>query len=213
MRTFPKVTLILGALMMVGSIIAMVAGFGSADFEGEEVFRGDAPTTWNEDFDLMPIYSVYIEDGSNVSVEVLDGDEDNRFVPCEEKNDCNEEIAHIAGFEYIGNLNVIDGNYDVNFTGEGEVIVTKFDSGGFLAAGLGMGFACCSVLIIILGLILALTMKENTPTQIVVMPGQGQVQMQQPQVQMQQPAAVVPGTTMAQPGNLIVTQQEEGPGV
>ena len=43
-------------------------------------------------------------------------------------------------------------------------------------------------------------------SQIVVIPGQGQVQMQQPMT-------VVPATTVAQPGNIIVTQQGEGPGV
>ena len=69
MKMAPKITLILGGLMLVGSIIAIVAGIGSTDIDGEEVFSGEAPTTWSGDLVWTSTYYVYVEEGSTVSVE------------------------------------------------------------------------------------------------------------------------------------------------
>ena len=73
MRTAPKVTLIIGALMLVGSIVAVVVGIGSTDFEDmveQEVFTGEAPTNWDAELQWSSIYFVYVEEGSNVSAEI-----------------------------------------------------------------------------------------------------------------------------------------------
>jgi hypothetical protein len=171
MKLAPKITLILGGLMLVGSIIAIAVGFGSTDFDGEEVFSGDAPTTWTADLEFMSAYEIYFQDGSNVSVEMKNGGQDNRFVPCVGA-ECND---YRQDYKYAGTLQVIDsGTYDVEFSGTGSVMVFEIETGGFIAAGLGFWCGCCSLLVLIVGLIMALVMKDNQVAQVVVMPGQVQ---------------------------------------
>ena len=59
MRTAPKVTLIVGAVMLVASILAVVVGIGSTDLDfhanSEEIFAGDAPTDWEGELDMFSI--------------------------------------------------------------------------------------------------------------------------------------------------------------
>ena len=192
MRTAPKVTLIAGAVMLVGSIIAMIAGFGSIDLDSpeEQIFTGDAPTEWEVELNYSSIYFVYVEEGSNVSAEIVGGNSYNRFIPCSEDFSCQDHNTRV-GYTYIGDLSVENnGVYQVEFSGEGEVLVTELEIsiGGFMAIGFGFWCGCCSVLILIVGLIMALVMKDNAPAQILVMPqGGGQVSFAA------QPASYTPG--------------------
>jgi hypothetical protein len=192
MRTAPKVTLIVGALMLVGSIIAMVAGFGSIDLDSpeEQIFTGDAPTEWEAELNYSSIYFVYVEEGSNVSAEIVGGNSYNRFIPCSEDFSCQDHNTRV-GYTYIGDLSVENnGVYQVEFSGEGEVLVTELEIsiGGFMAIGFGFWCGCCSAIVLIVGLIMALVMKDNAPAQILVMPqGGGQVSFAA------QPANYTPG--------------------
>lgn len=194
MRTAPKVTLIVGAVMLVASILAVVVGIGSTDLDfhanSEEIFAGDAPTDWEGELDMFSIYLVYVEEGSNVSAEIVGGNEYNRFVSCSEDYTCSDSHTQ-SGYSYIGYLSVEnDGFYRVEFSGEGNVLVaeSEVEVGGLLAAGIGFWCGCCSVLILIVGLIMALVMKDNAPAQILVMPqGGGQVSFAA------QPASYTPG--------------------
>ena len=194
MRTAPKVTLIVGAVMLVASILAVVVGIGSTDLDfhanSEEIFAGDAPTDWEGELDMFSIYLVYVEEGSNVSAEIVGGNEYNRFVSCSEDYTCSDTHTQ-SGYSYIGYLSVEnDGFYRVEFSGEGDVLVaeSEVEVGGLLAAGIGFWCGCCSVLILIVGLIMALVMKDNAPAQILVMPqGGGQVSFAA------QPASYTPG--------------------
>ncbi|MED6297055.1 MAG: hypothetical protein VX828_02025 [Candidatus Thermoplasmatota archaeon] len=194
MRTAPKVTLIVGAVMLVASILAVVVGIGSTDLDfhanSEEIFAGDAPTDWEGELDMFSIYLVYVEEGSNVSAEIVGGNEYNRFVSCSEDYTCSDSHTQ-SGYSYIGYLSVEnDGFYRVEFSGEGNVLVaeSEVEVGGLLAAGIGFWCGCCSVLILIVGLIMALVMKDNVPAQILVMPqGGGQVSFAA------QPASYTPG--------------------
>lgn len=194
MRTAPKVTLIVGAVMLVASILAVVVGIGSTDLDfhanSEEIFAGDAPTDWEGELDMFSIYLVYVEEGSNVSAEIVGGNEYNRFVSCSEDYTCSDSHTQ-SGYSYIGYLSVEnDGFYRVEFSGEGDVLVaeSEVEVGGLLAAGIGFWCGCCSVLILIVGLIMALVMKDNAPAQILVMPqGGGQVSFAA------QPASYTPG--------------------
>ena len=131
MRTAPKVTLIVGAVLLIGSIIAMIAGFGSIDLDSpeEQIFTGDAPTEWEVELNYSSIYFVYVEEGSNVSVEAypVEGNSYNRFIPCSEDFSCEEHNTRV-GYTYIGDLSVENnGVYQVEFTGEGEVLVTELE--------------------------------------------------------------------------------------
>ena len=182
MRTAPKVTLISGTVMLVVSILAVVIGIGSTDLDfhanSEEVFAGEAPTDWEVELDMLSIYLVYVEDSTDVSAEIVGGNEYNRFVSCSEDYTCGESHTR-SGYTYIGYLSVEnDGFYRIEFSGEGDVLVaeSEVEVGGLLAAGLGVWCGCCSVLVLIIGLIMALVMKDNAPAQILVMPhGAGQV--------------------------------------
>ena len=178
--------------MLVGSIIAMIAGFGSIDLDSpeEQIFTGDAPTEWEVELNYSSIYFVYVEEGSNVSAEIVGGNSYNRFIPCSEDFSCQDHNTRV-GYTYIGDLSVENnGVYQVEFSGEGEVLVTELEIsiGGFMAIGFGFWCGCCSVLILIVGLIMALVMKDNAPAQILVMPqGGGQVSFAA------QPASYTPG--------------------
>jgi hypothetical protein len=174
MKMAPKITLILGGLMLVGSIIAIAVGFGNTDLDGQEVFRGEAPTTWSDNLVWTSTYFIYVEEGSVVEVELTDGNIDNYYVHCSEDNTCSYYDNRI-GYQYVGSLFIIDdGNYTVEFSGEGDVLVIETKEGGLFAAGLGGIFCCCAIMILVLGGILALTMKDDPVTQVVVMPGQVQ---------------------------------------
>ena len=180
--------------MLVASILAVVVGIGSTDLDfhanSEEIFAGDAPTDWEGELDMFSIYLVYVEEGSNVSAEIVGGNEYNRFVSCSEDYTCSDTHTQ-SGYSYIGYLSVEnDGFYRVEFSGEGDVLVaeSEVEVGGLLAAGIGFWCGCCSVLILIVGLIMALVMKDNAPAQILVMPqGGGQVSFAA------QPASYTPG--------------------
>ena len=63
----------------------------------------------------------------------------NRFIPCEEDRSC-QEWDDREGYTYIGDISVEDdGNYQIEFSGEGNVVVLETDIGGFLTAGIGFG--------------------------------------------------------------------------
>ena len=170
MKMAPKITLIIGGVMLVGSIIALVAGIGGTDFEGEELFSGEAPVTFTEEFEAMAIYNVFVS-GSDVSV--FANGTNIEFITCQEEMSCAENNR--VGYQFAGRLEVLkDGTYEITFDGEGEVLVTKTEIGGLLAAVGGFWCGCCSVLVLIVGLIMALVMKDDQVAQVVVMPGQVQ---------------------------------------
>jgi hypothetical protein len=78
--------------------------------------------------------------------------------------------------------------------------------GGVLAAGLGIVIAVCGGVILLIGIILALTLKSKEPVVVMQQGGQmmgGQMmqpaqQMQQPVQQMQQPVQQMPQETTQQ---------------
>ena len=90
MKMAPKITLIIGAIMLLGSIVAMIVGFGSIDLENgdDQIYTGEAPTDWESELRYTSIYFVYVEDGSNVSAEIVGGNTYNRFIPCGEDFSC-----------------------------------------------------------------------------------------------------------------------------
>ena len=175
MRTAPKVMLGLGGVMLVIGIFAFAIGGAvisdvspdSEDWSGTLKWEGTTPTTYTGEFDWTHIYNVWVEEGSSVQVEVIDGDNENRFFSCEELDDCSifDGDGAIPGFEYIGEVSFVDsGTWQVEFSGENnvDVMIRDDDSfGGFLGILGGGGVCCFGILFLLIGGILAATMKDK----------------------------------------------------
>ena len=175
MRTAPKVMLGLGGVMLVIGILAFAIGGAvisdvspdSEDWSGTLKWEGTTPTTYTGEFDWTHIYNVWVEEGSSVQVEVIGGDDENRFFSCEELEDCwiFDEDGAIPGFEYIGEVSFMDsGTWQVEFSGDNnvDVMIRDDDSfGGFLGIFGGGGVCCFGILFLLIGGILAATMKDK----------------------------------------------------
>lgn len=175
MRTAPKVMLGLGGVMLVIGIFAFAIGGAvisdvspdSEDWSGTLKWEGTTPTTYTGEFDWTHFYNVWVEEGSSVQVEVIGGDDENRFFSCEELEDCGifDEDGAIPGFEYIGEVSFMDsGTWQVEFSGDNnvDVMIRDDDSfGGFLGLFGGGGFCCFGILFLLIGGILAATMKDK----------------------------------------------------
>ena len=175
MRTAPKVMLGLGGVMLVIGILAFAIGGAvisdvspdSEDWSGTLKWEGTTPTTYTGEFDWTHFYNVWVEEGSSVQVEVIGGDDENRFFSCEELEDCGifDEDGAIPGFEYIGEVSFMDsGTWQVEFSGDNnvDVMIRDDDSfGGFLGLFGGGGFCCFGILFLLIGGILAATMKDK----------------------------------------------------
>nr|AIE91070.1 hypothetical protein [uncultured marine group II/III euryarchaeote AD1000_105_G07]AIF00923.1 hypothetical protein [uncultured marine group II/III euryarchaeote KM3_13_G01] len=183
MHIVTKITLALGIVLLIGSAVAMVVGGGSfmGDFvenpSGTEKWSGTSPTTYEGEFQMMAIYYVFVEDGSTVDVELVDGDQDSRFMPCEEDQSCN--LINTAGYTYVGDISVfVDGTWQVAFTGDGDVMIREqtIDLGGFLGAIGGFTGICCSFCVLGLGVIFIFTLKSSPKQQLMVVQQDGTIQ-------------------------------------
>jgi len=186
MHIMTKLTLGAGAVLLIGSIIAIVVGGGSFfnDFaenpNGTEKWSGTSPTNYEGNFEVMSIYYVFVENGATVDVEVVDGDYDSRFIPCEENNDC--DFYEWAGYTYVGDINInTQGTWVVEFTGNGNVMIREqtIDLGGVMAMGLGFWGFCCSFCVLGLGIIFIFTLKDNKAQQGLMMVQQSDGTFQQ----------------------------------
>ena len=160
--------LVIGILAFAigGAVISNVSP-DSEDWSGTLKWEGTTPTTYTGEFDWTHIYNVWVEEGSSVQVEVIGGDDENRFFSCEELEDCSifDEDGAIPGFEYIGEVSFIDsGTWQVEFSGDNnvDVMIRDDDSfGGFLGIFGGGGVCCFGILFLLIGGILAATMKDK----------------------------------------------------
>ena len=182
-----KLTLGAGVALLIGSIILAVLGGGSTVSElaenpnGVEVWSGTAPDTYQGNFEIVNTYLIFVEDESSVEVTVVEGDGDNRFIPCEEEpNDC--DYYDWPGHTYVGQVSVYTpGTWDVEFNGTGSVVVTEMsvDIGGVMSIFGGMMGFCCSFCVIGLGIIFVFTLKDNKIQQGIMMVQQSDGTFQQ----------------------------------
>ena len=154
------------AFAIGGAVISDVSP-DSEDWSGTLKWEGTTPTTYTGEFDWTHIYNVWVEEGSSVQVEVIGGDDENRFFSCQELEDCGifDEDGAIPGFEYIGEVSFMDsGTWQVEFSGNNnvDVMIRDDDSfGGFLGLFGGGGVCCFGILFLLIGGILAATMKDK----------------------------------------------------
>ena len=193
MHKITKITLVLGALLALTSIVGIfiagnsmnMASPDSEDWSGTLLWEGDTPSTFVDDFKWSAIYNVWVEIGSEEDIEIEvynyeDGTQEKayRFVSCSELNDCGiyDLDGKIDGFVYIGEIVFDDsGTYEISITesnGENVGIQIRQESitGAFGILG---GFVGCCVAFIVLsiGIVLSFIKKEKgelRPKQVII---------------------------------------------
>jgi hypothetical protein len=157
----------------------------SEDWGGTLMFEDSTPTTFEGEFKWAADYYVFVQDGSNVTVEVLNSDIDDIFWPCDLDDECDEfdVDGHIDGYHYIGDLDFEEegtgiynpfsksGTYEISFTEEnGETVNvmiredTSFE--GFLVFAGGMISCFSGIIVLIIGGILAMLIKEKPKVEL-----------------------------------------------
>ncbi len=181
MHIMTKVTLGLGAVLFVISGIAFAIGGAEVDsaFEdvapnsvGDEQFwTGDTSSDFNGKLKWDATYYVFVEEGYEVDVDVSGG---GYFTSCEYWNDC-ELYDVIPGYDYIGDIGVDDsGEYEVEFSEtQGRNVDVKITEEDIPVGGyLGLGGGCCGIcgafLLLIIGGIMALTLKDKPKVQTTI---------------------------------------------
>jgi len=179
MHSGAKWTLIIGGVVLAISMVAMFAGGAVLIDDVMEApnahWDGTAPTTEEIELSEASIHRVFIADGSDVTVHPVDAGV--RFILCEDGTGCDS--SSMKNMTYLGDLEVDQGGwYNIEFRGSGQVSVTEneIDVGSALTAFAGFCGACLGALLLLIGLILALTKKDTPSTSLLVIdPTTGQV--------------------------------------
>ena len=179
MHVMTKVTLGIGGVLLLISVAALVIGGVSLDNalsedsmnpRGDEYWTGNAPVIFSGELKWDSNYYVFIEEGRSVSVELIDGDEYSRFVPCEEDNSC--DFFYEPGYTYVGDISVeSSGTWEIKFSGDvvgdSDVMIRegKIPLDGIMGLGGGCCGLCGALLLLIIGGIMALTLKDKPKVQ------------------------------------------------
>ena len=182
MHVMTKATLGVGGVLFLISTAALVIGgasFGDAieDFDpnssGDDYWTGDTDTTFTGELNVLSIYYVFVEEGRSVSVEVIDGDEYSRFMPCEEDNSC--DFFYEPGYTYVGDIYVeSSGIWEVKFSGDvvgGSDVMIREETipiDGLMGLGGGCCGLCGALLFLIIGGIMAFTLKDKPKVQTTI---------------------------------------------
>ena len=178
MHIMTKLTLGLGAVLFVISGIAFVIGgaeidsaFGDLDEStvgDEEFWTGDTSSDFNGKLKWDATYYVFVEEGYEVDVDVYGS---GQFTSCEYWDDCDLYDV-IPGYDYIGDIFVdTSGTYEVDFSEtQGRNVDVKITEeevpiGGILGFGVGCCGICGALLLLIIGGVLALTLKDQPKVQ------------------------------------------------
>ena len=179
MHKIPRWVLRIGwTLFALGLLVVMFAGTvidnvdtppESEDWSGTLMFKGETPATYDVELNVFSSYYVFVQEGANITVEILNGNDHNYFEPCENDDDCDmyDIEGNISGYEYIGEILIDDkGEYDITFTeenGEAVEVMIREDQGfqSFLMIAGGSVGCFVGLLFLIIGGIMAMIMKES----------------------------------------------------
>ena len=130
----------------------------------EQFWTGDTSAGFNGELKWDATYYVFVEEGYEVDVEVSGG---GYFESCEEYGDC-DDFDVFPGYDYIGDLEVdVSGDYEVDFSEtEGRIVDVKITEEEIPVGGiLGLGGGCCGIcgalFLLIVGGVMALTLKDQ----------------------------------------------------
>lgn len=178
MHIATKIMLGIGSLVTIVSIFGLVIGGSMMDsmdpndenWAGELMMEEKAPLDYEDNFKVTSIYYVFIEEDYDVDIEVLNGGGNAYFESCEIYNDCDyyDFNGKQEGFQYIGDIMVDkSGTYKISFIVNGDneesptVMIREESITGFFGILGGSFGCCCGIVILIIGLILALTLKDK----------------------------------------------------
>jgi len=179
MHVMTKATLGVGGVLFLISTAALVIGgasFGDwaeergPEMYGDEYWTGDTSSTFSGELDVLSLYYVFVEEGYEVDVHVSGS---GYFTSCEEWGDC--DFYDLPGYDYVGDLSVdVTSDYIVEFTeNEGrsvDVMIRedKIPLGGIMGLGGGCCGLCGALLLLIIGGIMALTLKDKSKVQTTI---------------------------------------------
>ena len=139
----------------------------SFDEEGEVIWEGSSPARFEGELLTTSIYSVLIEDGRSVDVELIGDDGDkNTFTPCEMGCSASED----PGYYLAGTIAVSDGGpWEIRFSGDvvgdSSLRIKEFKIPFFMeelvSVLFGIGGCCISTVILAAGSIIGLTSKKK----------------------------------------------------
>ena len=194
MHIASKIILIIGTIMLIGSGLSMGTGIGGIVGAGEESTflkeqsSGTFTINENESWDIE-VYIIHPVDCESVDLTIVDSRGDDvieynygcyydgyEYGPGESQ--IYASMSHeTSGMEYTLNSNAA---VDISGTYCDDACMEEAIGGGFAIAGGFMGI-CCSVVVLIVGIILALTLddKPNVALYSGQIPG-GQVTYQTP---------------------------------
>jgi len=181
MHVMTKVTLSIGGVLLLISAAVLAIGGASAsdtswwddDSIGDEYWTGETSDSFSGELIWDAYYLVYVEEGYEVDIEIYEGSNGGwaDFESCEEYDDC-EDYDTIPGYDYIGEIYVeYSGDFEIDFTeNEGRSVDVmlreeKIPVNSLLGMGGGVCGLCCSLLLLIIGGIMALTLKDKPKVQ------------------------------------------------
>ena len=199
-----KVLMIIGGVICLVGVIGFVGAGAALDPGTSNTFSGTSGEFYNDDL----FYSIYTLEGTCESLTVtltnvnsgLTYDAlhpDGIFT----KNCVSGEENVIADYMYVGSVDPLSpvGAYTVNASSIIYITDDTEAAGGALAgAGIGMISFCCGGGVILLGIILGLTIKDNNPETIIMQQPGAVPMMGQPQAMMAQPQVALPTTSVEQ---------------
>ena len=177
MHIATKITLGIGSLVTIVSIFGLVIGGSMLDsmdpndesWAGELMMKDQASLDYEDNFEWTSIYNVFVEEGYEVDVEVLNGGDNAYFESCDIWGDCDyyDNEGYQEGFQYIGEI-IVDqsGTYEINFivNGDGEeptVMIREESITGVFGILAGFFGCCLGIIILSIGLIFALVLKDK----------------------------------------------------
>jgi len=181
MHIMTKVTLGIGATLLLISVAALTIGGASVsntswfddDSIGEEYWTGDTSNTFSGKLNWDSYYLVFVEEGYEVEIEIYEGSNGgwSEFTTCEYWDDC-EDYDIIPGYDYIGDFEVENsGDFEIEFTEkEGRSVGILIHEEEVPIEGiLGFGVGCCGIcgalFLLIVGGVMALTLKDQPKVQ------------------------------------------------
>ena len=174
-------TLIVGLLGFVISAGAIYSGMqnqmdyfeeqGASGEFGEELWTGNTPARFEGDMSFTNMYWVFIEETRDADVTLVGGDDGNRFIPCDSE-DFDDNLCYLRykegdmDYRPLGVIQIMDsGEWQVRFSGDvtggSKVMIREIEmfSDGIAFVGIGCFGSIASCLMVLVGVILAFTLK------------------------------------------------------
>ena len=139
----------------------------SFEESGEIIWEGSSPATFEDDLLATSIYTVLIEDGRQVDVELIGDDgETNTFTPCEMGCSASED----PGYYLAGTILVSDGGiWKIRFSGDvvgdSDLRIKEYKVPFFVEESVsvlfGVGGCCISIVFLIAGVIVGFSSKRE----------------------------------------------------